>query len=429
MWKRVKRSKIKDVNASNLTESKAKDYKFQRIPNLTNIAAVKSNTFGAYAAIRQDCDVIKNQIKVEDQTLWDEIAPLLVIRGLEASELTDEDTDTPRFWIPALPKEHFQPMKRAVLSSPDLEADVLRHLRNKGPAGREYDVEVSTTVSDVEIPVHCFMLTGRSPILRQAWLEYKNHGYYALPEVFEIKASPNGKANFRFQGIDFITLLNLVVYSYDDTVVDVWQFTKHAPRLAFRYRAIRTELMKLAMNLGMMKLEASVRRMVEPERQLHLDLGQAINNPNYFEGCDTIVELDGDEMQVHSALMCQRCPFFHGLFNGRAGGMWLAARRVDESEPVRVDLGHIDSSTFTLVLRHLYSDAGIELFDDIQAADLDEFYEIVMDVMAVANELMLDRLSQICQQMLGRFGKIIVSKYILENLKHLHLGFEPLGVN
>jgi hypothetical protein len=35
---------------------------------------------------------------------------------------------------------------------------------------------------------------------------------------------------------------------------------------------------------------------------------------------------------------------------------------------------------------------------------LDELLDHVMDVMSVANELMLDRLSQICQRLIGRYG-------------------------
>jgi hypothetical protein len=34
---------------------------------------------------------------------------------------------------------------------------------------------------------------------------------------------------------------------------------------------------------------------------------------------------------------------------------------------------------------------------------------ILMDVMGVANELMLDRLSQICQEVIGRFGESSMS--------------------
>ena len=130
---------------------------------------------------------------------------------------------------------------------------------------------------------------------------------------------------------------------------------------------------------------------------------------------DVVVELaNGDEFQVHSALICQRCPFFQGLFKGRAGGQWLAGRRnlhEESFDTITVDLKHIDRDIFQLVVRHVYADAGEEMFDDVVSEDLndylalDELLDHIMDVMGVANELMLDRLSQICQKMIGRYGR------------------------
>ena len=143
---------------------------------------------------------------------------------------------------------------------------------------------------------------------------------------------------------------------------------------------------------------------------MDLDIAAAIQDNQFFEDGDTIIELDGSEVLVHSSFLCQRCSFFEGLFRGRAGGQWLAGRRQGTSEPVRVDMKHIEPATFKLVLRYLYADVGSQLFDDVVAADIDEFSELVMDVMSVANELMIDRLAQICQQILGRFGEFTIPK-------------------
>jgi hypothetical protein len=114
-------------------------------------------------------------------------------------------------------------------------------------------------------------------------------------------------------------------------------------------------------------------------------------------------------MLLHSDIVCQRCPFFEGLFRGRAGGQWLSGRR-EGSAPVHIDLTNVETDLFKLVVRHLYADAGEEIFDDVTSEDLndllalDELLDHVMDVMSVANELMLDRLSQICQKFIGRYG-------------------------
>lgn len=208
-----------------------------------------------------------------------------------------------------------------------------------------------------------------------------------------------------FDGLDIISLLNLVVYMYEDRVIPAWNYTRHDPSLAYRYRQIRAEVVRTANNLELGKLEVAAQKQVDPQRQLDEDLRSALEDPQFFEDADAILELDGDEMLVHSGLLCQRCPFFEGLFYGRSQGMWLSSRRAAQgpSERIPVDLKHIDPETFKFVLSYLYSDAGDQMFDGVVADNLDEFTDLVMDVLSVANELMLDRLSQICQQVLSRF--------------------------
>jgi hypothetical protein len=387
VWRRVRRAKVKHAFASDVGDFRSKDFKFQRVPGLTKVAAVRSNIFGGYVAIRKDCDVTRTQIFVTGQDLWKDVSPLFSLHGLEASDTSDyEDSETPRFWVPSLPKEHFEPFKRAVLISTDLETDVLHHLRHAALDDSEYDYEVSTTLSETHIPVHGFMLAARSRILREALHEYWNHGSFSIPDVFSITSSDNGRPNIKFQGLDFITILNLALYAYTDSVVDVWHFTRHSPKSAFRYRQIRTELMKLAAKLGIAKLESSVRLMSEPEKRLNIDLATAFEDPRFFSDADAIVELDGGEMKIHSALLRRRCPFFEGLFHGRAGGQWLADRR-ETGQAIKVDMKHVDPSTFKLVLRYLYADIGTELFDEVVSTGIDEFIDIIMDVLSIADEL------------------------------------------
>jgi alpha-tubulin suppressor-like RCC1 family protein len=410
VWRRIKRAKIKDTYTATGNFNR-KDFKFERVPGLTKVAAVRSTPFGVYAAIRRDCDVTKNQIVVDEQNLWRDVAPLLSLRDLEPSAPPQGvECETPRFWTPALPRDLFDPVKRAVLGSPDIEADVASHLSGVDP--ESYDVELCTTTSEVRIPVHGFMLSSRSSILRAALSKFRLSGSFSMSDVFTLEdadnqamASPRSPVRIIFQGLDFITIVNLAVYLYTDTIVDVWHFTRQCPKMAFRYRQVRVELMKTAGYLKMGKLESPVRLMTTPERRMNTDMDIAIQDSTYFEDGDTIVELDGSEVLAHSSLLCHRCPFFQGLFNGRAGGQWLAGRRQEDSMAIRIDLKHIAPETFNLVLRYLYADIGTELFDDVVSPDIDEFSELVMDVMGVANELMLDRLSQICQEVIGRFGK------------------------
>jgi hypothetical protein len=213
-----------------------------------------------------------------------------------------------------------------------------------------------------------------------------------------------------FQGLDFLAIFNLVLYAYTDSLVDFWNVTRHYPTLAYRYRTVRTELMRVASRLELRQLEPAVRQMVSPRRSLHMDMELAIKDQSFFESGDVIIDLADGEMLLHSDVICQRCPFFEGLFRGRAGGQWLAGRQTEESPLIHIDLTHVDTHLFELVVRHMYTDAGEEIFEDVTSEDLndllalDELLDHVMDVMSVANELMLDRLTQICQRLIGRYG-------------------------
>lgn len=318
-------------------------------------------------------------------------------------DIKDKDKDALNSWPRALSIEHLDPVKRAVLLSSDFESDFAQNLFKRGNLNEDYNAEIASSLSKTKIPVHSFMLAARSPLIRDGLFKAKERGEYVVPDMMTIH-SVDDSFHIEFQGLDFITIFNLALYSYTDTVVDVWHFARHLPHCAYRYRQVRTELMRVAVKLEMGALETSVRLISEPERRLKDDFALALKDPAFFIDTDAVIELDGDEVAIHSSIWRQRCPFFEGLFGGRAGGQWLASRRED-LEPVRVDLTHIEPSTFNVVLRYIYTDAGTELFDDVVAQDIDDFSDLVMDVMGVANELMLDRLSQVCQQILGRFGK------------------------
>ncbi|KAF2689968.1 hypothetical protein K458DRAFT_399374 [Lentithecium fluviatile CBS 122367] len=409
VWRRTKRATIKTAITTNSTEQKPKDYKFQRVPGLTRVIAVRASAFGAYAAIRKDCDVTRTQIGVDEPNLWKDVAPLLSFYALsEYEERSDDEDPSPRFW--QRPSEA-QSLRKRVLRSTDLEKEVDDILRRAMPSSENsYDLEVGSSLSDVRIPIHEFILSGRSRILREAMTSFRSGDSSDLDisDLLSIKQEGE-KVTVLFQGLDFLTLFDLVLYIYTDSVVDFWNVTRHYPTLAYRYRTIRTELMKVASRLELRQLEPAVRQMVAPRRSLNMDMELAIQEPSFFDSGDLIIELADGEMILHADIVCQRCPFFEGLFRGRAGGQWLASRRMEDSQQVRIDLTHIETHLFELVVRHLYTDAGEELFNEVTSEDLNDFLALdelldhVMDVMSIANELMLDRLSQICQSLIGRY--------------------------
>lgn len=408
VWKRTKRVTIKDATASGVGDYKPKDYKFSRIPGLTRVIAVRASAYGAYAAIRRDCDVTKTQIVVEDRSLLKDIYQLLSLKRPTAELAVDDELDDEtrhRFWQGHRKPDDLLVLKRAILESRDIEADlaVLAERTFANPLNK-HDAMLATTTSDVRIPVHRFILTGRSRVMRRGFRDLCPTSRFTIADLAVSELNEDGRTVVKFQGLDILTIIDLAIYLYTDSFVDFWHLTRNAPKMAHRYRQVRTELMKVATKLELTRLEPAARHMNQPKACLHMDFEVAFRDPAFFYDGDIVVQLEDEDVRVHSALLQSRCPFFQGLFMGRAGGRWLAGR--ENEKELTVDLKHFTSTTFTMVLRHIYADTGAELFDNIVSVGLDDFLDAVMDVMSAANELMLDRLSQICQGVIGRFVNV-----------------------
>jgi hypothetical protein len=404
VWRRVKRAKAKDASPW-ASELKRKDYKFQRVPCLSKVATVRASAFGAFAAIRKDSDVMKEQLTIYEQSLWEDVAPLNCLHDFTASKPADEKDDVQKFWANDDLRDRLGPLAYEVLKSSDIESDLAHHLTSWLYRNDPLDAAVCTSSSpETKIPVHGWLLAARSPVLRSALAQCRKAGSFTNETLRAV--NDDGKTVICFQGLDLVSLLNLVLFAYEDKVIPVWNFTGHVRPLAYRYRQIRQEVMKLATRLNMNGLEAAARLQVEPKKCMDRDFQLAIKDPRFFTDGDALLDLDGAEVLVHSAFVCQRCPWFQGLYQGRSAGMWLESRRAVSAERITIDLNHADPKAFQYVLQYLYGDYGAELFDPATSDSLEDFLDLVMEVLSIANYLMLDRLSQICQQVMGRFADI-----------------------
>ncbi|CAK7225932.1 hypothetical protein SBRCBS47491_006055 [Sporothrix bragantina] len=423
VWRRIKRAKPKDAHVSGggaKANHKKKDYKFQRVPYITNVATVRSSAYGAFAAIRCDSNVIKEQIGIEEPSLWEDVRPLNALRNFESSEPETKGADMLKFWNTDTLKGRLGPVAYQILRANDLERDLTEYLtdwafENRGSTHPGLFVCTASS-PDIRIPVHSWVASARSSVLRDALARCRQgDGTFELPDIFSIQSEQaddgSNVAVITFQGLDLLSLLNFVLFFYEDKVIPVWNYARQALPVAQRYRQVRTEVMKAATRLNMPQLEAAVRIQTEPKPCMDQDFQMATKDSRFFEDGDAILELKGAEVPVHSVFLCQRCPWFQGLFFGRSGGQWLASRRQTTSSAssavknkVRLDLKHMDPVAFQYVLRYLYADVGPELFDSLVSSDLEAFFDAVLDVLSIANELMLDRLSQICQLVIGQFA-------------------------
>jgi alpha-tubulin suppressor-like RCC1 family protein len=400
VWSRAKRAKIND--------SGDRRYKFNRVPGLTRITTVRSTTTGAFAAIRKDSDVMRTGLVVEPPLLWDDVGQMLSFGGLFDEEDEAEDTgrvnDDEEWGYGPQPRPPGYGKAVQWFMQVDVEDELKEYLRDlELHEGLEsWDMAISTSKCDsVNIPVHAFILS-RSPVLRKLIAD----GVGSIPGV-DIAPWKDGKRRLVFHDVELLTVLNLAYYLYIDTIIDLWHQRGISKAKQEFFKSLRAELSQIAAALDLKPLLEAVGRMHYPPRCLHHDLQLAYRDPKFFHTADMAIDVaDGDSLMVHSALMRLRCPFFEALYGGGSSGRWLLGRQT-ESEVIHVDMKHVPKDIMEKVVSWLYHDWGTEGFDGVRVGvddiDVDQFLDFVLDVMSTANELMLERLGQVCQKVIGRY--------------------------
>lgn len=438
VWRRIKRAKAKDVQVSgqssgrSRTDMKKKDYKFERVPFISNIKLVRSSAFGAFAAIRCDSDVFRKRTFVDGESLAEDLcrmAPLANFMDEEVKEQGEADLeeDHLRMYNGGLMWE-----SQRVLRSTDLINDLARHLsrwkeahRNKvSPPG----VILCTSIHpEIRLPMYSWIVNARSPVLRRALLKCREgDGSFELPEVFSAKTEKHEDGYHEvvvtFPDLDMMSLLNIVFFMCDDEVLPVWNRASQGSSLANRYRTVRAEVMKIATRLEMPGLERAARVQTQVQPSMAADYAQAIRDPRFFDDADIILELDGAEVPVHRELMCQRSPWFYVLFYGRSKGQWLATRRqgMGPTDKLRLDFKHMSPKAFECVLDFLYTDSDT-FIEQVVVPNSEAFFDYTIDVLSIANELMLHRLAQTCQRCLA-------ASTTTRNVSHLLNAVSPCSV-
>lgn len=320
------------------SSSSSSGWKFSRVPYLQRCIKVAANSTGAFAAIRSDVPL--RPIEVEGPTLsenllgvlpyWRRVGPLGAKVGSRRRKDVDEDNEDD--------------------GDLGVERDVevaLRMLRvlDKWDASWEQPLggsDVVLVAGSLALPVHRLVLAARSPVLARQ-LESSDSA--------TIDCSP-------------FTLLLLVHYLYSDDLPAIWDSrvgsalrARHPTPLALDIARTKAELQSLAVALSLPLLAQSLLFHVKTPPAPSLSAALQAADP---DAADLVLELEDREVPCHSVVLRARCSFFATFFDDAD---WSSERR--EGKVVRFDLKHIRADVMDVVLKHLYLDAGVELFDQI----------------------------------------------------------------
>ncbi|GAA5990096.1 hypothetical protein JCM10908_005820 [Rhodotorula pacifica] len=381
------------------TNSGSGGWKFTRVPNLQRVIRVAANSTGGYAALR--ADVPLRFIEIDGPSLSSNLATLMPhwtrVRGPEAMKEVDTAADRAR-------------QAGADASDDEDETDLVIE-RDIVVAQKllqvlhEWDLtwEVLTSGTDahlkvgaLDIPVHRSILAARSSVLAQR---------LANTRTLPIDASP-------------LSVFLLLQYLYTDTFPALWDHRVGGPvreslaesgQASLDIAAVKTDLRELAAAFDLPALAQALERQTKtlPSPTLATTLGElytlAITDAKVdaLLKPDTVLRLADREVRCHSVVLRARCPFFRTVYDDEE---WFAARK--HGGTVAFDFTHISWEVMGLVLEHIYRDAGMSLFQFVERPNAPQYIEHVVQILAVTNELLLDKLKQVCSAVLRGFVKL-----------------------
>ncbi|OJT15368.1 BTB/POZ domain-containing protein 1 [Trametes pubescens] len=436
--------------------SSAKTFRFQRIPYIQRVTQVCANATGAFAALRSDW--VPEEVKVVGHRIPQDLATIQPYFHL-LSRTAKEDAAPMPSVIPVDASPATVPPLDAESDGEEEDAAVQHDIRQlkslcevilrlkearKGteatpvfdpedmPFGADLLVHIQS--SGIELPAHCAILAARSTVLCQVLADGKTAR--DPRSSFSVQGHANKATSRRsritFTGCHPLSVLILFVYLYADEPLALWDHrighaVLHQLELVkAKSVQIKTELQSLASVLDLPALldvlEAPVKR--TPKATLSRDLQQlfavnqaeGVRSPRPLSG-DLVLQLAEREVYCHSAILRARSPFFAALFDDKD---WTSKRWTSEGTVI-VNLKHLKWRAMESVLKYLCCGGDKEIFDVIaDVRSVDELLDFMFEVMAVANELHIDRLMLICSWVIMRRVWINNVCSILTDATHYH---------
>lgn len=385
-------------------------WKFTRIPNLQRVIRVSANSTGGFAALR--ADVPLRHIEIEGSTLSGDLSTLMPhwarVDGPAAIQAVDAAAERAR-------RSSGDASDNEDESDVAVERDIVV-AKKLLEICRSWDLtwEIQTRGTDAviqagsfDIPVHRTMLAARSSVLAKR---------LAAQRTVTLDTTP-------------YAALVLVHYLYTDTLPAIWdnrvggplrEALESLPGVELDIAAIRSDLRRLAETLDLPALSQALERQTKtlPAATLAANLGDLyalLSSKSSLDATlapDVILQVADREILCHSVVLRARCPFFRTVYDDEA---WFTARK--QGGKVAFDFKHISSEVMELMLEHIYRDAGMSLFQRVERPTADQYIQQTVQILAAANELLLDKLKQVCSAVLRSFGELTSSRFPRECLE------------
>ncbi|KAF9101074.1 hypothetical protein BGX29_006009 [Mortierella sp. GBA35] len=385
-----------------------RNVKWQRVPHLDRIVQVFGNSSGAWAAFRSDSAL--TPIAVRPPSLGVDLEQSLsqfhLYRNNEKNygDITDtkldnndhdgkdgdyedddddDDDDDDRVdddpW--RISVQGWQDIERSwdhdVVPLLSQTTSLLVDGENSVSGSHLFDVEIQA--GKRTLGAHRIMLAARSPVLRRAFVDSPSSRTTIGSLVTIDPTGPEysaGTLHIVLLKVEFTTAVLLLQFLYSDRFDPFWDFIGSATFNRQYGLKVRQELYHLALELSLPTLQAALQYSFTHacSASLSRNLAGVLTDRIQFHGLADVRLLlkDGATMEAHQIILGHRSPFFNAMFvrtnewiRARQGKRRLPGKVGERSESiVEVNMRHMDQEAMALVLRHMYTDCGPEMFDE-----------------------------------------------------------------
>ncbi|TPX30551.1 hypothetical protein SeMB42_g07903, partial [Synchytrium endobioticum] len=354
-------------------------FKFNNVPYLQHITAVTASPNGAYAAIRVDTK--PQLIDVPPPSLPNDMRRAFSSSGALSILPTDlRDTDD---------------SPRGLLAGRDLMDDAM------------FDVLIECD-GDIKLRAHSAILGARSLFFRDTLLRPAQPVEIKGDVKFNVTPSDGeGKpVIIQIRGCHGVTMGLVLELIYTGSRRRYWEnilsdgkgsATESSPA------TVKAEYLRMLRLLHIDDINTSA-TMAKPAMMLSNSFKSLLPtqlNCGIFTTppfADVMLRLKDGDVCVHQCIIASRCPFFDVMLG--SGSRWTMQK---VNGLITVALPHLSwQHQMDVVLLHVYSDGSAEdVFKNMEAADMFEWTQDVVNVLTAANELLLDRLKDQCASILA----------------------------
>ncbi|KAG0267703.1 hypothetical protein BG011_000014 [Mortierella polycephala] len=414
---------------TNKGNSVGRNVKWQRIPHLDRVVQVYANPSGAWAALRSELDLtpvvvrpaslgIDLEQSLSQVHLYNDQDPGINL-GIKASEDDENENDDETESNPwRINSQGWQDIEKSwdFDLAPLLETATTSTstAENTITGGHLFDLELQA--GKRVLGAHRIILAARSPVFQRGFVESPRTStrFGSLVSIEPNKGGSTSQILYTVSlKVEFATAVLLLQYLYSDRFDPFWDALNLPKANKANVLKVRQELYHLALELALPTLQAALQysftHVCSPS--LAKNMGQALQDTTRFKGLADVRLLlkDGATIDVHQVILGHRSPFFYAMFvrsdewiRSRQGSRQLPGIPDEDESILNVDMKHMDHESMMLVMRHIYTDCGPEMFNDIEKDEMDDLIQLVIDVLLIADELLIERLKEICEYVLGQ---------------------------